>query len=369
MATHPHDRWTHRHDFVPDATEAERGTRWVMALTAVTMVAEIIAGSLSGSMALLADGWHMATHVAAFAIAIFAYRYARTRARDASFAFGTGKVTVLGGFASAVALAVVALVMAIESVTRLFSPLAIRFDEAIWVAFIGLAVNVLSGLILHRAGHHHGHHGRGHGHDGADDHHDGHGHGHDGRHDGHAHDDDHDHARAATGHVHAHHGHNPAALVQPREGDAPDHNLRAAYLHVVADALTSVLAIVALFAGKSFGLNWLDATMGLVGAVLITRWAWGLATDSAAILLDRTDDAEAGRAIRRAVAEASPGDSVSDLHVWQVAPGRLAAAVTIVSHAPRAADYYRDRLAKVGGLAHVTVEVNECRDTDCTEPR
>jgi cation diffusion facilitator family transporter len=345
MATHPHDRWTHRHDFVPDAADAERGTAWVMALTAVTMVAEIIAGTMSGSMALLADGWHMATHVAAFAIAIFAYRYARTRAGDARFAFGTGKVTVLGGFASAVALAVVALMMAVESVARLVEPLEIRFDEAIWVACIGLAVNVLSGVILHRAGHH-----AGPGHDPsrvaehrhAHDH--GHGHGH-----GHDHSHDHDHDQGQT--------------------EAPDHNLRAAYVHVVTDALTSVLAIIALVAGKYLGLAWLEAAMGLVGSALITRWAWGLAADSSSILLDRTDDADAGQAIRRAVAEAGPGDSVSDLHVWQVAPGRLAAAVTIVSHAPRAADYYRRRLAEVGGLAHVTVEVNECRETDCREPR
>jgi cation diffusion facilitator family transporter len=358
MAPHPHDRWTHRHDFVPDAAQAERGTLWVMAL--------------------LADGWHMATHVAAFAIAIFAYRYARTRASDASFAFGTGKVTVLGGFASAVALAVVALVMAIESVTRLFEPLDIRFDEAIWVACIGLAVNVLSGVILHRAGHHAGHgHDHGHGHaDGSGGHrgrgHD-HDHDHDHGHDGdHSHDHDHEHEHdhdPAPPRAQAHHAHNPAALVQRGEADPPDHNLRAAYLHVVADALTSVLAIVALFAGKYLGLAWLDAAMGLVGAALITRWAWGLATDSSTILLDRTDDAAAGQAIRRAVADDASGDSVSDLHVWQVAPGRLAAAVTIVSHAPRAADYYRRRLAEVGGLAHVTVEVNECRDTDCREPR
>jgi cation diffusion facilitator family transporter len=268
---------------------------------------------------------------------------------------------VLGGFASAVALAVVALVMAIESVTRLVSPLEIRFDEAIWVACIGLAVNVLSGVILHRAGHHHGHdHDHDHDHD----------HGHDGDpHHNHDHDRNHAPPGAHAAHGHPHHDHNPAALVQPREGDVPDHNLRAAYLHVVADALTSVLAIVALFAGKYLGLTWLDATMGLVGAALITRWAWGLATDSSAILLDRTEDAETSQALRRAVAEAGAGDSVSDLHVWQVAPGRLAAAVTIVSHAPRAADYYRHRLAEAGGLAHVTVEVNECRDTDCREPR
>jgi cation diffusion facilitator family transporter len=366
MALHPHDRWTHRHDFVPDAAEAERGTRWVMALTAVTMVAEIIAGTMSGSMALLADGWHMATHVAAFAIAIFAYRYARTRARDTSFAFGTGKVTVLGGFASAVALAVVALVMAIESVTRLFEPLDIQFDDAIWVACIGLAVNVLSGVILHRAGHH-----AGHGHDHGHGHHPDHDHDHDHEHD-HDHDHDHDHADAppaAPARAHDHHDHGLAARVEAAGGHPPDHNLRAAYLHVVADALTSVLAIVALFAGKYLGLAWLDAAMGLVGAALITRWAWGLATDSSTILLDRTADDRAGQSIRRAVAEGSPGDSVSDLHLWQVAPGRLAAAVTIVSHAPRAADYYRRRLAEVGGLAHVTIEVNECRDTDCLEPR
>jgi cation diffusion facilitator family transporter len=152
-------------------------------------------------------------------------------------------------------------------------------------------------------------------------------------------------------------------------GSSPDHNLRAAYLHVVADALTSVLAIVALFAGKYLGLTWLDAAMGLVGAALITRWAWGLARDSATILLDRTDDQTASRAIRAAIAATDPGDSVADLHVWPVAPGRLAAAVTIVSHRPRAADYYRARLAGIGGLAHVTVEVNECREPACLEPR
>lgn len=149
--------------------------------------------------------------------------------------------------------------------------------------------------------------------------------------------------------------------------DSPDHNLRAAYLHVVADALTSVLAIVALLAGKFFGLTWLDAAMGLVGAALITRWAWGLAIDSSTILLDRTDDESTSIAIRERITAGAPGDTVSDLHVWQVAPGRLAAAVTIVSHRPRAADYYRARLAGIGGLAHVTVEVNECREPACPD--
>ncbi len=347
--THPHDRWSHRHDFVPDAAQAERSTGWVMVLTAVTMVAEIVAGTLSGSMALLADGWHMATHVAAFAIAIFAYRYARTRATDASFAFGTGKVTVLGGFASAVALAVVALMMAIESVKRLLEPLDIRFDEAIWVACIGLAVNVLSGVILHRAGHAHDH---GHPHAHGQEHAHGPVHAHD--HDDHAGHDHHEH--------HDHHGHGPMA-------DSTDHNLRAAYLHVVADALTSVLAIVALFAGKYLGLAWLDAAMGLVGAALITRWAWGLAQDSATILLDRSDDPGLARQVRAAIAADDPDATIADLHVWQVAPGRFAAAVTLVSHRPRAADYYRAGLAGIGGLTHVTVEVNECREPACPETR
>lgn len=324
MADTTHDRWTHQHDFVPDAAEAERGTRWVMLLTAVTMVVEIIAGTMSGSMALLADGWHMATHVAAFAIAIFAYRYARTRAADSRFAFGTGKVTVLGGFASAVALAVVALMMAIESVTRLLAPVNIRFDDAIWVACIGLAVNLLSGVILHRAGQRDAGAGQGHQH--------------------------------AQGHDHAHaHSHQ-------------DHNLRAAYLHVVTDALTSVLAIVALFAGKFLGLGWLDATMGLVGAALITRWAWGLARDSSQILLDRTDDAGIAQAIRSAVSAVDAEDEIADLHLWQVAPRTLAAAVSIVSHSTRTSDDYRRKLASLDGLAHLTIEVNQCRDTHGSGP-
>lgn len=330
----PHARWVHRHDFIADAAGAERGTRWVMALTALTMVAEIITGSLSGSMALLADGWHMATHVAAFAIAVFAYRYARTRAADARFTFGTGKVTVLGGFTSAITLGVVALMMTIESVARLFEPLDIRFDDAIWVACIGLAVNLLCGLILHRAGHQHDQ--------------------------GHHHDHDHRHAHPLDAHEHPHdqsHHDDP--------GTPPDHNLQAAYLHVVADALTSVLAIVALFAGKYFGMSWLDAAMGLVGAALITRWAWGLARNSATILLDRTDDPATDQAIRAAIAAAAPEDSVADLHVWQIAPGHLAAAMTIVSHQPRTADVYRAVLAGIEGLAHVTVEVNECREPGC----
>lgn len=315
MTSPPHARWQHRHDFLPDHGRAERGTAWVMALTAVTMVAEIAAGALLGSMALLADGWHMATHVAAFAIAIWAYRYARRHARDPRFGYGTAKVTVLGGFASAVALGVVAVVMAVESVTRLFDPREIRFDEATWVAALGLAVNVLCGVILHRAGHHH--------------------------HDDHDHDHDHGH---------------------------DDHNLRAAYLHVLADALTSVLAIAALLGGRWFGLTWLDAAMGLVGAALILRWASGLVRDTSAVLMDRTDDTRLREAIERVVAE-RPGHEIADLHVWPVGPHRLAATVSLITHAADDADRVRQRLESLPGLCHVVVEVNACRDARCAPPR
>jgi cation diffusion facilitator family transporter len=333
MLAHPLDRWQHRHDFASDHARAERGTTWVMALTAAMMIAEIVAGLLSGSMALLADGWHMATHVAAFGIALFAYRYARRRAADPSFAFGTGKVTVLGGFASAIALAVVALVMAIESVLRLLRPHEILFDEAIWVACIGLAVNLLSGGILHRAG---------------------------ARHHGSGPEPAHEHPPR---HAHAH-AHEPPHSHEHEHHHEHDHNLRAAYLHVLADALTSVLAIVALVAGKFFGLVWLDAAMGLVGAALISRWAWGLARDSAAVLLDRHPDASTAAQIR-AVIESQPDHAIADLHVWPLGAGRVSAALSIVTHVPRAPEYYRELLRGRVSIAHLLVEVNPCDDPAC----
>jgi cation diffusion facilitator family transporter len=358
------DPWTHRHDFQPDHSQAERGTRWVMGLTAVTMLVEIVAGTLAGSMALLADGWHMATHVAAFGIALFAYRFARTHADNPLFAFGTGKVTVLGGFTSAIALAMVALVMVFESLSRLLSPRPIRFDEAIYVAILGLVVNLVSGVILHRSGHGHEHgaahdddhadshaHDRDHADDNAHDHPHDHDHGHD-----HDHHDDHgDHGDHGD---HDHHRAHPASH--------EDHNLRAAYLHVVADAMTSVLAIIALYGGKYFGLNWLDAAMGIVGAVLISRWAWGLALQSGAVLLDRSSNDRAQGEILRIIG-AEPDHEVSDLHVWQVGPGALAATLSIVTHRPHEPQYYRTRLAGVPGLVHTIIEVNQCRDAACQD--
>lgn len=302
------DRWQHNHDFAIDASRGERRTRWVIALTAVVMLVEIIAGMAFGSMALLADGWHMATHVAAFGITLYAYAYARRHRDNPAYSFGTGKVSTLGGFASAVALAVVALFMALESVARLFDPQAIHFNEAIAVAVLGLLVNLVSAVLLHD--HHH----------------------------------DHDH-----GHHH-------------------DHNLRAAYLHVLADALTSVLAIAALLAGKLYGWNWLDPVMGIVGALIIARWATGLLRESGAILLDGGVPATTRRAIRATI-EADADNEVADLHVWPVSPHHLAAIVTVVTHHPQPPEHYRALLSDVAGLAHVTVEVNRCEGESCFRER
>ncbi len=310
------DTWRHSHNFVEDRSHAERSTTWVMLLTGVMMVVEVVAGIVLGSMALLADGWHMATHVAAFGIAVFAYRYARQHAENPRYSFGTGKVSVLGGFASAVALAVVALVMALESSMRMLSPHTILFDEAIAVAVVGLAVNVVSGILLHRHG----------GHD-------------------HDHDHDHDHGFAHQ-----------------------DHNLRAAYLHVLADALTSVFAIVALIAGKFLGWTWLDPVMGLVGAVVIARWSWQLIGDTGHVLLDGTADAAVGGAIVRAL-ECDAENGIVDLHVWQVGSQHYAVELSLVTSRPRAPAYYKQLLSHIPRLAHVLIEVNPSRvPTDPAHP-
>ncbi|MCG3170901.1 MAG: Cadmium, cobalt and zinc/H(+)-K(+) antiporter [Pseudomonadales bacterium] len=303
----------------PHAAHAERRTRYVVVLTAAMMAIEIVAGTLSGSMALLADGWHMATHVAAFGITLFAYRYARRHARSGRYSFGTGKVGVLGGFTSAVALAMVALAMVVESVGRLFEPQAIRFDEAIAVAIAGLLVNLVSGVLLHGAQH------------------------------GHA---DADHAHHADHHPHGHHH---------------DHNLRAAYYHVLADALTSVFAIVALAAGKYLDWIWLDAVVGIIGAAVIARWAWGLLRDTGHILLDGQADAATLDAVRRAI-EADADNRITDLHVWQLAPGRCALALSLVTRQPRPPEHYKTLLGGIGALAHVTVEVVPREDAGRAPP-
>jgi len=299
-----HSRFRKAHDFVPDFSHAERRTRIVIGVTAAMMVVEIAVGLMSHSMALLADGWHMSTHVIAFFITAVAYYVARTQAGNARFSFGTGKIGVLGGFTSAVVLSIVAFLMAGESVHRLFVPLEIHFNEAIGIACVGLLVNLGCAVLL------------------ADR-----------------------HRETAGGSSH-------------RE----DLNLRAAYLHVLADAFTSVLAITALTGGKFFGWAWLDPVVGVVGSGVVFSWAYSLLRDTSGILLDRTPaSSDLPDEIRRAVE--SDGDSVvTDLHVWQVGIGKYAAMISVVAHEPKSCDAYRALLRRHHELVHVTIETQHCRE-------
>lgn len=304
----------------------ERRTWAVIALTATMMVAEISAGTIYGSMALLADGWHMSTHASALLITALAYRFARRHARNPRFTFGTGKLGDLAAFGSATVLAIVALLIGWESLVRLRSPVPISFDEAILVAVIGLLVNLVSAWLLKDDhSHHHGH-----------SHHHAHDHGH--RH-GHYNDHDHDHGAAAT-----------------RAGTR-DNNLRAAYLHVLADALTSVLAIAALLAGRSYGWVWLDPVIGIVGALVILSWSWGLLRDSGSVLMDYLPDHEDLPAEVRAAIE-SEHDEIVDLHVWQLGPGHHGAIIALKSTRPEPVEAYRARLRHIDELSHVTVEIH-----------
>ena len=299
-----HSSFRKTHDFVPDFSHAERRTRIVIAVTAAMMIVEIVAGLMSHSMALLADGWHMSTHVLAFLITAVAYYFARTQAGNARFSFGTGKIGVLGGFTSAVVLSIVAFLMALESVRRLFVPLTIHFNEAIGIACVGLLVNLSCAALL--ADHHH-------------------------------------HESGGSSH---------------RE----DLNLRAAYMHVLADAFTSVLAIAALTGGKFFGWAWLDPVVGIVGSGVVFSWAYTLLRDTSGILLDRTPtSSDLPDQIRKAVE--SDGDSlVTDLHVWQVGIGKYAAIISIVAHEPKDCDSYRALLRGHDELVHVTIETQHCRE-------
>lgn len=295
----------HAHVFLGEAHERnERRTWLVIALTATMMVVEIMAGYAYGSMALVADGWHMSTHAAALLIAALAYLYARRHASNPRFTFGTGKLGDLGGFASAVVLALVALFIGWESFLRFQSPVPIDFQMAIWVAVAGLGVNLLSAWLL-RGDHHHHH--------------------------------DHDH-----GHDHHDHG--------------GDNNLRAAYLHVLADALTSVLAIAALLGGSLYGWLWLDPAIGIVGALVIARWAWGLIRDAAGVLVDYVPATEDLPDEIRAAIE-TDADRITDLHVWRLGPGHHGAIVSLVSARPEAPSHYRAKLAHIHDLSHVTVEI------------
>lgn len=313
------DHLTHDHAFLGSShDENARRTLWVVGLTAVMMVGEIIAGYLTGSMALLADGFHMATHAGALTATALAYAYAKRHASNRRFSFGTGKVGDLAGFASAMVLGLIAIGIAAESVLRLFEPVEVAFLEATWIAVLGLFVNLASALLL--AGHHGHGHGAGHGHD---------------------HDDDH------PAHDQHRHGHANGARHQ-------DNNMRSAYVHVLADALTSVLAIVALLAGRYFGWVWLDSVTGIVGGIVIGRWSWSLMTDTAAVLLDTTD-AHVEEEVREFVE--GPGDArVVDLHVWRIGPEAHAGIVSVAGVASLDADAIRARLAPVHELTHLTVE-------------
>lgn len=294
-------QWKHSHRFNIDSSSGERNTRRVILLTVSMMVIEITSGLLFGSMALLADGWHMGTHAAAMGITLFAYGYARRNADNPQYSFGTGKVGSLGGFASAVVLGVVALLMIVESTQRLFTPVTIHFNEAIAVAVVGLVVNLISAVMLQ--GDHHSH--------GNDE-------------------------------AHSHHHH--------------DHNLRAAYFHVLADAITSVLAIVALLAGKMFGWVIMDPLMGIVGAIVITKWSYNLLQDTSKVLLDSVEDQEIVTSIRSTI-ESDSDNRISDLHIWPVGSNHLAAIISIVTHYPKAPEHYKKLLSGFDELSHISVEI------------
>ena len=299
------DDFAHAHVYLGAShDENARRTLWVVGLTAIMMVGEIFAGYVTGSMALLADGFHMATHAGALSVAAVAYAYAKRHASNRQFSFGTGKVGDLAGFASALVLGLIALGIGVESILRLFEPIKVAFGEATLIAVVGLGVNIVSAFLLSGSDHHPGH--------------------------------DHDH----PGHDHGAHG--------------GDNNLRSAYVHVLADALTSVLAIAALLTGRYLGWVWMDPIMGIVGAVVIARWSWSLMRDTAAVLLDTTDN-HVAEEIQDLVE--GPGDArIADLHVWRVGPEAHAAIVGVVGAVGIDANVIRCRLGPVHELKHLTIE-------------
>src|SRR5579872_392281 len=315
MHTESLDVWRHEHVFLGEHHERNERRSWaVVALCGTMMVAEIAGGWLWGSMALIADGLHMSTHAGALVIAAFAYAYARRHARDDRFTFGTGKLGDLAAFSSAIVLALIALLIGYESVERLFHPVPIAFAEAIPLAALGLGVNLLSAWLLQ---------------------------------DDHAH---HETAEHRHGHDHQHHhDHRHRA----------DHNLRAAYVHVIADAVVSVLALIGLATARELGWLWMDPVMGIVGMLVIGNWSWNLVRASGSVLLDmRPGESTAGEIRRRL--EQSGDDRLADLHLWRVGPGHYAAVMSLVSDRPQPPLFYKEQLAGIPGLSHVTVEVQPC---------
>jgi cation diffusion facilitator family transporter len=310
MHTQSLETWRHEHVFLGARHDRnERRTWFVVALSAAMMAVEIVGGTIFGSMALIADGWHMSTHAGALAIAALSYRYARRHAHDDRFAFGTGKLGELAAFSSAMILAIIAIMIGYESVLRLMSPVAIDYDQAIVIALLGLAVNLGSAWLLR-----------------------------DGPEPGHL---------SARERSHHHHGHHH------------DHNLRAAYLHVLADALTSVLAVAALTAGLFYGWAWMDPAMGIVGALVIAHWSIGLLRSSGAVLLDSVPDPLLAAQVKERLEVGT--DRVADLHLWRLGPGHIGVVASVVSDEPQAPEAYKARLADLDVLSHVTVEVHACR--------
>ena len=318
-----HELSAHVHHEDADDDEHNRGgerrTRWVILLATVMMVGELIVGNLTDSMALTADGWHMGTHVGALGLTVVAYWYARTRAGNDAFSFGTGKVYALAGFTSGILLIVVALHMGVESFEKLVTPEDVIYDEALIVAVIGLVVNAVSALLLSK-NHHYGHAHHGHGHD--------------------------------------HHGHDHHDHDKPQAGTL-DFNMRAAYIHILADAMTSVFAIIALSLGKWAGLWYFDPLTGIIGGAVIIWWAIGLCRQASGQLLDVKSSPRHEDVVRHKL-EAIDDVRVADLHVWELGPGRRSCIVSIVTSAPRDVDYYRDVVLAALPIAHLTIEIHAC---------
>lgn len=304
--------WRHTHIFDEGNPLAERNTRWAVVLTAIMMVAEIVGGWVFNSMALLADGWHMSSHALALGLSVLAYGAARRFAHDPRFAFGTWKIEVLGGYTSAIFLVGVAALMLYQSVARLIAPTPIHYEQAIALAGVGLGVNLACAWLLKDGQAHH-----------------------------HAHDHPHEHGSHTQHHQ--------------------DMNLRSAYLHVIADAATSVLAMVALVGGKFWGATWLDPVMGILGAGLVAVWAWGLLRDSGRILLDAEMDAPVVAEIREVIATSPAKADITDLHVWRVGKGKYACIVSLAVQGQATPDEFRRQLSVHEELVHITVELNPCK--------
>ncbi|MEM5503934.1 cation diffusion facilitator family transporter [Shewanella frigidimarina] len=372
------EKYIHQHNFTSVNEQNVKRTWYVLVITVITMAVEVIAGTIYGSMALLADGWHMGTHAAAFCITLFTYSYAKKHANSDKFSFGVGKVGVLGGYTSAIALAIVAIIMLVESLHRLWSPIEIQFNQSILVAIIGLVVNIASMFILghEHHGHDHGdhkHHSHKHDdhklHSHEHDDHERHGHEHDDHerhsheHDdhklhSHEHDDHERHSHEHDDHKHHSHEHDDHKHHSHEHHSGNDHNLKAAYFHVLADALTSVLAICALLVGKFLGWYWLDPIMGIVGAVVITKWALGLMKQTSPILLDENIDEDYQLDIVNTIDDEQT--KVTDIHIWRISADHYSASIAICTTTDASVESFKHSLNKFDKLSHLTIEVNYC---------